>query len=48
MKPLLSRGFTRFQTRNFGLCTDLTDTATRYPGTDLTLAYGIKCHSDPA
>jgi hypothetical protein len=30
------------------LCTELTDTATRYPGTDLTLAYGIKGHSDPA
>jgi transposase-like protein len=30
------------------LCTKLTDTATRYPGTDLTLAYGIKGHSDPA
>src|ERR1035437_6288504 len=27
------------------LCTELTDTATRYPGTDLTLAYGIKSHS---
>jgi hypothetical protein len=26
------------------LCTDLTDTATRYPGTDLTLAYSIKGH----
>jgi len=30
------------------LCTELTDTATHYPGTDLTLAYGIKGHSDPA
>ena len=29
------------------LCVELTDTATRYPGTDLTLAYGIKGHSDP-
>jgi hypothetical protein len=26
------------------LCTELTDTATRYPGTDLTLAYSIKHH----
>ena len=23
-------------------CTELTDTATRYPGTDLTLAYSVK------
>jgi hypothetical protein len=30
------------------LCTELTDTATRYPGTDLALAYGVKGHSDPA
>src|SRR5674476_111168 len=30
------------------LCVELTDTGTRYPGTDLTLAYGIKGHSDPA
>jgi hypothetical protein len=30
------------------LCTKLTDTATRYPGTDLTLAYSIKGHPDPA
>jgi Helix-turn-helix domain len=30
------------------LCTELTDTATRYPGTDLTLAYSIKGHPDPA
>jgi transposase-like protein len=30
------------------LCVELTDTATRYPGTDLTLAYSIKGHSDPA
>ena len=30
------------------LCTELTDTGTRYPGTDLTLAYSIKGHSDPA
>jgi Helix-turn-helix domain len=30
------------------LCTELTDTATRYPGTDLALAYSIKGHSDPA
>jgi transposase len=30
------------------LCTELTDTATRYPGTDLTLAYTIKGHPDPA
>src|SRR5450756_1148784 len=30
------------------LCTDLTDTATCYPGTDLTLAYGIKGHTDLA
>jgi hypothetical protein len=27
------------------LCVELTDTATRYPGTDLTLAYSIKGHS---
>ena len=26
------------------LCTELTDTATRYPGTDLTLTYSIKQH----
>ena len=26
------------------LCTELTDTATRYPGTDLTLAYSVKSH----
>ena len=26
------------------LCNELTDTATRYPGTDLTLAYSIKGH----
>jgi hypothetical protein len=26
------------------LCAELTDTATRYPGTDLTLAYSIKGH----
>ena len=26
------------------LCVELTDTATRYPGTDLTLAYSIKGH----
>jgi transposase-like protein len=30
------------------LCVELTDTTTRYPGTDLTLAYSIKGHSDPA
>ena len=30
------------------LCVELTDTATCYPGTDLTLAYGIKGHTDPA
>jgi hypothetical protein len=24
------------------LCADLTETATRYPGTDLTLAYSVK------
>jgi transposase-like protein len=30
------------------LCVELTDTATRYPGTDLTLAYSIKGHPDPA
>jgi transposase-like protein len=30
------------------LCAELTDTGTRYPGTDLTLAYSIKGHSDPA
>jgi hypothetical protein len=27
------------------LCVELTDTATRYPGTDLTLAYSVKGHS---
>ena len=26
------------------LCLELTDTATRYPGTDMTLAYSIKGH----
>src|SRR5674476_153613 len=30
------------------LCIELTDTATRYPGTDLTLAYSIKGHPDTA
>jgi len=30
------------------LCVELTDTATRYPGTDLTLAYSIKGHPDTA
>jgi transposase-like protein len=30
------------------LCTELTDTATRYPGTDLTLAYSIKGHPETA
>jgi transposase-like protein len=30
------------------LCTELTDTATRYPGTDLTIVYSIKGHPDPA
>jgi len=30
------------------LCTELTDTATRYPGTDLTIVYSIKSHPDPA
>jgi hypothetical protein len=27
------------------LCVELTDTATRYPGTDLTLAYSVKGHA---
>ena len=27
------------------LCVELTDTATRYPGTDLALAYSVKHHS---
>ena len=26
------------------LCTQLTETATRYPGTDLTIAYSVKNH----
>jgi len=26
------------------LCAELTDTATNYPGTDLTLAYSVKGH----
>jgi hypothetical protein len=26
------------------LCSELTATATRYPGTDLTLAYSVKSH----
>jgi hypothetical protein len=30
------------------LCADLTATATTYPGTDLTLAYSVKNHPDPA
>jgi transposase-like protein len=30
------------------LCAELTDTATRYPGTDLTIAYSIKGRPDPA
>lgn len=30
------------------LCVELTDTATRYPGTDLTLAYSIKGHPETA
>jgi prepilin-type processing-associated H-X9-DG protein len=29
------------------LCTELTDTATRYPGTDLTLTYSVKGHDAP-
>ena len=30
------------------LCTELTDTPTRYPGTELTLAYSVKGHPNPA
>jgi hypothetical protein len=30
------------------LCAELTETATRYPGTDLTLAYSVKGQPDPA
>lgn len=30
------------------LCTELTNTATRYPGTNLTLTYSIKGHPDPS
>jgi hypothetical protein len=30
------------------LCVELTDTATRYPGTDLTLAYSVKSHPETA
>ena len=30
------------------LCVELTDTQTRYPGTDLTLAYSIKGHPTTA
>ena len=30
------------------LCTELNDTATRYPGADLTLAYGTQGYTDPA
>ena len=30
------------------LCAELTDTQTRYPGTDLTLAYSIKGHPTTA
>jgi hypothetical protein len=30
------------------LCADLTATQTRYPGTDLTLAYSVKNQPDPA
>jgi transposase-like protein len=30
------------------LCAELTDTTTRYPGTELTLAYSIKHHPHPA
>jgi hypothetical protein len=30
------------------LCTELTDTATQYPGTDLTLDYSVKSHPDIA
>jgi hypothetical protein len=30
------------------LCAELTDTATRYPGTELTIAYGVKEHSQPS
>ncbi len=29
------------------LCAELSDTATRYPGTDLTLAYSVKNHPGP-
>jgi len=38
VKPLLSRGFTRHTTRNFGLKSP----QTRYPGTDLVLRYKVK------
>jgi hypothetical protein len=30
------------------LCVELTDTATCYPGTDLTLAYSVKGHPETA
>ena len=30
------------------LCAELTDTQTRYPGTDLTLVYSVKNQPDPA
>ncbi len=30
------------------LCAELTETATRYPGTDLTIAYGVKGHPNDA
>ena len=29
-------------------CADLTDTQTRYPGTDLTFAYSVKNQPNPA
>ena len=34
--------------RSRALCADLTATQTRYPGTDLTLAYSVKDQPDPA
>src|ERR1035437_1126194 len=44
MKPLLSRGFTRFQTRNFGLDpgVERADECSRLMGEELSSGYGVQ------
>jgi hypothetical protein len=44
VKPLVSSGFTRFQTRNFGLGELFDRVAERLVGADV----GIDCHDVPA